>query len=393
MHQKNLIPLEPSTGGVLAPEQVIGREEYIRTYWDILSRQGIVLYAERRFGKSSILRKMNAENKVGFLTIYKGIEGVESLDGFVNGLFEHIKEKKLIEEGMIGKAEEIYNTFTDHVPDVGGIKFKRTNKKWENQLRYLLSLLMKQHQDKCIVIMLDEFTIMLSKLKDEDAVNILGYLRDLVQHEFKDRLRFVFCGSVGIDLVLDKIKANGHNIGDPINHMNKQRVRPFEDEEAIYFSECLSLGCRLDLSYEVKDSICKQADNIPYFIDSFFDKIRNQHQISLETVDQTLQAILEDPDNQNNLEHFYDRIRDYYPNKMLTNQILNYISYQNDFVTEAAIAGHLNITTENERLQLNEEMDRLRTDGYLVRKSVGGNRQFQFNYSIIKKWWSINKAY
>jgi len=393
MENKNIIPLTPHTGGVLAPGQVIGREEVIEEYWKILQGRGIVLYAERRFGKSAVLTKMNAKNRKGFLTIYKGVEGAKNADEFVNSLFEHIKEEKIIKESTLKKAEGWFYSITSHIEKIGGIQFRKNDSKWQKQLNYLLKLLTKQHSDKYIVVMLDEFTIMLNKMEEPEAVNVLGYLKDLVQHEFSKKIRFVYCGSIGIDLVLDKLKKNGYNIGDPINHMSKQRLLPFGNEEAMSFCECLNEGCELKLPVEIMKFICTLSDKIPYFIDAIFDKIRYNAGIDKSVIDSALHAILDDPGDMNNLKHFYDRIDNFYPNKILTNHILNYLSKNDKYTSENDIAEQINNIMATKRILLNEEIERLRRDGYLKREITGGKRFFKFNYSIIKKWWFINKAY
>lgn len=392
MKNKTIIPLTPHTGGVLEPSQIIGREDIIKEYWEILQRQGIVLYAERRFGKSAVLTKMFAENRKDFLTIYKGVEGVKNADEFAFSLFEHIKEKKIIKEDILKKTEELFHSITEHIEEIKGIKFRRTDKKWQKQFNYLLTSLVEQRSENYIVIMLDEFTIMLDKMKEPEAANILGYLRDLVQHGFSEKLRFVYCGSIGIDLVLDKLKRAGHYMGDPINHMSKQRLLPFTKEEALFFCKCLNKGCELTLKEDKMKYICNLADNIPYFIDKIFDRIRYSTQINKLIIDNALNDILEDPSDPDNLRHFYDRINDYYPNKIITYHILNYLSKIEEYSPEEVIADHINHQMGEDRILINDEIDRLWRDGYLKREIKDSKRYFQFNYSIIKKWWAINKA-
>ena len=393
MKNKKIIPLTPHTGGVLDPNQVIGREKVIEKYWKILQRQGFVLYAERRFGKSAVLTKMNAENREGFLTIYIGVEGAKDADEFVEKLFDSALKAKLFEESGLKKIENAFYEFTSYIPKAGTVEFGVKDKKWGKQFNYFLTLLVEQHEKKYIVIMLDEFTIMLNKMEKSEAANILGYLRDLVQHDFSERLRFVYCGSIGIDLVLDKLKKSGHNIGDPINHISKQRLLPFGDEEAMFFCECLNEGCKLKLPEEIMKYICKLSDNIPFFIDALFDKIRYNPGIDKSVIDSALHAILNDPGDMNNLKHFYDRIDNFYPNKILTNQILNYLSKKDEYTSEDEIAEQINKIMTTDRILLNDEVDRLWRDGYLKREMTNGKRNFKFNYSIIKKWWAINKAY
>ena len=393
MKNKKIIPLTPHTGGVLDPNQVIGREKVIEKYWKILQRQGLVLYAERRFGKSAVLTKMNTENREGFLTIYEGVEGATDANEFVVKLFNSALKAKLIKESKLKEIENTFHAITSNVSKVGTVEFRAKDKKWGKQLNYFLTLLVEQHEEKYIVIMLDEFTIMLNKMEESEATNILGYLRDLVQIDFAERLRFVYCGSIGIDLVLDKLKKSGHNIGDPINHISKQRLLPFGDEEAMFFCECLNEGCKLKLPEEIMKYICKLSDNIPFFIDALFDKIRYNPGIDKSVIDSALHAILNDPGDMNNLKHFYDRIDNFYPNKILTNQILNYLSKKDEYTSEDEIAEQINKIKATDRILLNDEVDRLWRDGYLKRETIAGKRHFKFNYSIIKKWWLINKTY
>ena len=105
-----------------------------------------------------------------------------------------------------------------------------------------------------------------------------------------------------------------------------------------------------------------------------------------------MNTILEDPSNPDNLSHFYDRITHFYPNKIITNHILNYLSKIEEYTSEDVIADNINNQMEVDRIIINNEIDRLWRDGYLKREIIESKRFFQFNYSIIKKWWAINKA-
>ena len=54
-------PLKSNPGGQLAPSDVIGRDKLISHLLDALEKHGVVLTAERRMGKTTILRKIQAE--------------------------------------------------------------------------------------------------------------------------------------------------------------------------------------------------------------------------------------------------------------------------------------------------------------------------------------------
>ena len=53
--------MRTNPGGGLAPEEVVGRDALIADLWDKLERHSVMMTAERRMGKTSVLRKMLAQ--------------------------------------------------------------------------------------------------------------------------------------------------------------------------------------------------------------------------------------------------------------------------------------------------------------------------------------------
>ena len=253
---KEVIPITPSTGGAVAPNDIVGRDKEINLFWSILEKQGIALFAERRFGKSSILRKMEADGQKGFIPIYKPIEGISSPEILASVLLDRVKEMNLIDEGVFKKIENFYNKATEVVEEVQGVKLKKLEYTWQKQMYYLFIKLIEKHKDKKIVIILDEFSIFLDELNNDDASIIIGFFRNITYEKDFKNIRFVYCGSIGIDLVLDKIKNDGHVIGDPLNHMDKYELQPFTNENAKYFGKCLNLGCGLNMPDGLIGQIC-----------------------------------------------------------------------------------------------------------------------------------------
>jgi len=391
---KTIVPITPSTGGPVSHNNIIGRDEEIKLFWSKLEKQGITLFAERRLGKSSILRKIEADGQKGFIPIYKPIEGISSPENVATVLLDRVKEMNLIDEGLSKKLKNFYNKTTEVVEEVKGIKLKKLEYTWQKQLFYLFKKLLEKHKDKIIVIMLDEFSIFLDKLKKNEASTVIGFFRNITfEKEFKN-IRFIYCGSIGIDLVLDKIKKDGHNIGDPLNHMFKHELQPFTDNNAKFFGKCLNLGCKLKMPDELIKQICNRANNIPYFIDIVFDKISKTNAANQKAIDDAFEEILDDTKGKESIKHFYDRIEDFYPKYKISVYILNYISKSTQAVPEKEIFNNvLTITTETNRIVINEEIERLRNDGYLLRTIKGGERIYNFKYSILKLWWKRNKAY
>ena len=84
-------PLKSNPGGQLAPDEVIGRDRLVARLWDTLEGRSVVLTAERRMGKTSILKKMMAKPPNGFITISRDLENISSPLEFVERLFDDIK--------------------------------------------------------------------------------------------------------------------------------------------------------------------------------------------------------------------------------------------------------------------------------------------------------------
>ncbi|WP_414587283.1 hypothetical protein [Scytonema sp. PCC 10023] len=70
------LKLRANPGGQISPDEVIGRDKLIQQFWEILERQSLMLNAERRMGKTCIIKKMQAEAPEDKLPIYHDLEKV-----------------------------------------------------------------------------------------------------------------------------------------------------------------------------------------------------------------------------------------------------------------------------------------------------------------------------
>jgi uncharacterized protein len=79
-------------GGVLPPDEIVGRDVLIADLWDLLQRHGVTITAERRIGKTSILNKMQAQPRPGMTVFYWSLENVRSPEELVQVIFNKISE-------------------------------------------------------------------------------------------------------------------------------------------------------------------------------------------------------------------------------------------------------------------------------------------------------------
>ena len=84
--------MQINPGGQLNTEDVKGRDNEIARYWNVLERQGLVISAERRIGKTHIVRKMRDECRSGYLPFYQDLEGVHSIAELIRSIYSTIRE-------------------------------------------------------------------------------------------------------------------------------------------------------------------------------------------------------------------------------------------------------------------------------------------------------------
>ena len=79
-------------GGRLNIEDVLGRDDEIARYWRVLARQGLVLSAERRIGKTHILLKMRDECRSEYLPFYQDLEAVHSIADLIRSIYNTVQQ-------------------------------------------------------------------------------------------------------------------------------------------------------------------------------------------------------------------------------------------------------------------------------------------------------------
>ena len=116
--------MRANPGGILASQDIIGRDKLIDHLWRVLETQSIVLTSERRIGKSSVIRKMADAPTADQLCFLRDVEGFRSPSEFIEGIYADVepilskKEKaRLAIWGLLGK---LGGTEIGHVklPDV-----------------------------------------------------------------------------------------------------------------------------------------------------------------------------------------------------------------------------------------------------------------------------------
>ena len=255
--------MEIVVGDVVTGENLHGRERDLDVLWDRIRSNSVLLSSPRRFGKTSLVREMQRNPRNGMKMVYMDMEGVGSADEFVLKLAGKIDRpyRQRILERLAGAGKS--------VEEIGVYGFtarlRESSWSWQEKGRKLLEAIKDQ------IIVLDELPMFLLTLerKNLDIGGFMAWLREIRQEH---GVRFILCGSVGIDGVLDR-----HGLGNSINDLERITVRPFDAETALSMVEKILDGYGIAHSdNQAKDIVDRIGAGVPYFLQLVLRQIINE---------------------------------------------------------------------------------------------------------------------
>lgn len=387
--------MRANPGGQLDPSEVVGRDGLIRRLWRVLDRQSLVLTAERRMGKTSIIKKMNAEAPDGVLTVFHDIEGLRSPLEFAKLVFEDVEEYLSRRQRVCEKARSFLGEISGG--SVGGIlTFPQIDAShWKKLLVTTIEDLV-EHQDKILIFFWDEVPLMLYEIKQQSgeavAMELLDTLRSLRQ--MNPKLRMVFTGSIGLHNVILSLRRAGHP-NSPINDMLSVEVPPLESEDARHLAALLLKGERIET--QNPEAVCaalvNQADCIPYFIHHLVDRMTGREgDLTADTVREIMTSFLTDPIDPWHLRHYRERVDIYYDASVrpVVLGLLDVLSTAASALPFPEVFNLLKtqIAMEDREAVL-EALGSLQTDHYVVQETGG---EYRFRYPLVQRWWRLHRG-
>ena len=235
--------MQINPGGSLDTKDVIGRDDEIARYWRVLERQGLVISAERRIGKTHIVWKMRDECRPSYLPFYQDLEHVHTT---ARAHSIDLRDRPPVLEG-VARAQGAIRQMDCPAPrqdrrrraphgrqrSAGTARWRirgsARNRRREPSAGGARGT---SRANRIILMLWDEFPLMLHNIQrregPDSAMQLLDRLRALrLLHA--DRLRFLFTGSIGLHLVLRSLRKAG-NVNDPVNDMLSLTVPPMADE-------------------------------------------------------------------------------------------------------------------------------------------------------------------
>ena len=159
--------MQINPGGRLDTRDIIGRDNEIARYWRILQRQGLVLSAERRIGKTHILFKMREECQRGYVPFYQDLEAVHSAADLIRPIHVAVRDSS----GTLLKVKAFIAKWSTMLPQrIGSLDLPTADGSWQALLTDVFDDLINSAGDNTLILMLwDEFPLMLHNLQRREG--------------------------------------------------------------------------------------------------------------------------------------------------------------------------------------------------------------------------------
>lgn len=387
--------MKANPGGQVDIDHILGRDPLIANLWEILSRQSVLLTAERRIGKTSLIRRMQAQPPAGWVPVFRDLERFHSADEFAKAVYQDVVS-------FLGQFHRIAHKAQEFLNSIGGTEIAGVLKLPEGREQHWKPLVIKsiedlvEHQkDKKVVFFWDEMPYMLDNIRqregEDTAIELLDVLRSLRQ--VHGGFRMVLTGSIGLHHVLTTLKQAGAS-HSPVNDMYSVEVPPLEPAHASELAQKLILGEGLPHSdlEQAAEIVAKEGDYFPFYIHHLVRYLR-LHSLPAEpdVISDSVSTQILDPTDPWELSHYRDRMRSYYPDDQhVATAILDTLATTDEPLSIDEILTGIKSQVEfDDRERLQDLLKLMQRDHYLSRSSDG---HFLFRFPLIRRWWALDRV-
>lgn len=363
-------------GKVVSGDQFFNRnKEIAELKRDILNHQNIILYAPRRYGKTSLvlktfneLRKKEKKFAGLFVDFYK----VTTIEKFVSSISnEYAKNAGLSLEKIIDVLKNIFTGISPSITlDNEGnpkLEFNIQPSKRIQAFEEAMNLPAKLSSGgKTVAVFFDEF----QEVVKLDGFEFQKKIRAIIQ--LHDKVSYIFCGSK-FHLFQDIF----NNKSNPLFNIGKKKYLDIipEAEYTSYISKHFS-EVKDDFSKDYARAIYSQAGSIPYNIQILCHEIYNLALLNKSVPFEELLSIgLDNIINRSNEEYIllYDNLS---KSVKLTLEIIIHNNGCNLFNSESLSEFRIAPST------LKKALNKLIADGIIISE----NKKYLFQDIFFKKW-------
>ena len=376
----------------------IDREKEISLILSTLEKDSVLLIAPRRFGKTSIMRKLEKELlDVDEICIFLEVEDVNSPHRFISEIVMALIENENIEQRtrLIPAFKSGFQWSKENIEEIGISVFKaklRTNIKndlkenWIDKSSQIFDIINEADSKICFIV--DEFPIAIENMEPKDAEDFLHWFRKLRQ--MSPNLRFIVGGSVSMDRVV-------RNVGgvSVINDFKRVRVDGFQKQIALDLIEKVfqEEGWTYNPSYGNKILGCIGEAYIPYFIAIMLSAIKEEYilrdgEINDELIEKIYNFRILGNEGKHYFEHYSQRLRIFYNDleEKAARAILKNVCNVDFYSIDLAFGIFKQKTAIDDYEQFMDLIADLSNDFYLEHDPENG---LKFYSKMLQDWWRI----
>lgn len=372
-------PMALVVGGIVPPDDVVGRYRAVEAVLSALPHSGAVLVGDRRHGKTSLSRVVQHHVASRGATVIAASAERETYSDFVAALTVELSK---LEPTWSQELSKLRVSLT-----AGPLKVDR-DERAALELDQLLARTVARAGNRQVVLFIDEVTVLARNLERRETGTGDSFLHTLrrFRQDYGGRVATVLSGSIGFHHVSPDAPST-------VNDIQKISVGPIRDDHAAYLAECLLLGQGFGAAHarDVAPAIATSAENIPYYIQHLVAATRDQWRRSgvaprPDAIPQLVVDAITDPTDPWDLRHYRDRLRHYYGEDAPTiAALLDVFAHADAPLTVDEV--HTRATNEGlpiaGRDQLVSHIERLEMDHYLIREGDSDH----FASGLVRRAW------
>ena len=400
--EKQIKPITLTVGTTVneksARGTVYGRDELVEKLWDDIKSSSISLIGERRTGKTWVLRLAQALKPAQAETFWFDAEKVHSTTEFVRRLNQELSAQGLMSPKISRKLSNWVRRAGIGLGRIKGAVDVKNPDDWPIFLESTIVEFVKNAGQSQAVLMIDELPFCLDSIASTQghaaASKVLDELRALrMAHP---SLRMVFCGSLGLHIVLKKLEDEGYK-GQPTNDLVTFEVPPLIAHDSLFFAAGLIVGEKIGYSHleQVSLAVSQAGSQIPYYIQHIVKYMKNQQPFDYtpEDVAAIPEKLFEASGDPARFRHHDKRLDVHYPEDIVekARSVLDVLSFEPDGLDDASLLNLVKhhpktLTIDPESFQ---EVVRILQDDHYIEKSHG---KWRFKVDIIRRWWAFARG-
>jgi len=392
--------LKQAVGNVVTGDRFWDRETDLELLTNKINEgANILLVAQRRIGKTSVLKELLERLKERYACLFVDLQQAQRSEEAITELSKAIHSHRTLWD----KTKEAFANVLERVEEVDlgevGVKIRSglTGGNWIDKGDQIFRIL--ANSEKPVLLMLDEVPIMVNYMLKGDefkmtperrarADEFLSWLRkNTIEHQGK--VRTIISGSIGLEPILRQARLSA-----TVNHFLPFELKPWDEDTSIGCIKALANEYDVSLEDSVPEEMVKLLGCcIPHHVQMFFSHIndlckrKGNMKCSVEEVGHVYGKEMLSVRGHAELTHYEERLEMVLGKELFTLAV--------DMLTEAAVTGCLTkeaiAALQNEYTL--EEADIveaqkeviwvLEHDGYIQQSKNG----YVFVSRLLRDWW------